>query len=208
MFNRNSPDAHRRAADVVNLLPTDCSGAFESEAMPHLNDLYRAAFHMLQHSVKASDAVHETYFRASNAFGECQRAMDCKTWLFQILFNVVRHKYRSCSKRIDGSVSAAEQLECATLGTLRTDNQNQSMQSQESSFSTNTPDLIVSAMNRVPPDFREALLLVDCQGFSYKDAAEILGLSADVIARRIVLGRNYLYSELETCGSALVAAAH
>ncbi len=84
----------------------------------------------------------------------------------------------------------------------------QSMQPQEPRFSPNTPDHVVSAMNRVPPDFREALLLVDCQGFSYEDAAEILGLSTDVVANRIVLGRNHLYSELEACRSTLVAAAH
>src|SRR6266513_5979088 len=78
MFNRNSTD--------VNLTPMGRSGAFESEAMPHLNDLYRAALHMLQHSAKASDAVHETYLRAWKAFGEYRHAMDSKTWLFQILF--------------------------------------------------------------------------------------------------------------------------
>src|SRR6266705_5718332 len=91
MFNRNSPDALIRAADV-NLPPMGRSGAFESEAMPHLNDLYRAALHMLQHSAKASDAVQETYLRAWKAFGKYQRCTNCKAWLFQILINVVRHK--------------------------------------------------------------------------------------------------------------------
>lgn len=178
MFNRNSPDALICAAHV-NLPPTDCLGAFESEAMPHLNDLYRAALHMLQRSATASEAVHETYLRAGRVFGEYPRAMACKTWLFQILFDVIhRHSQR------------------------------QSTQLQEPKFLPNAQDLVVSAMNRVPPDFREALLLIDCHGFSYREAAEILGLSADVVARRIVLGRNHLYSELEACRSTLVSAAH
>jgi RNA polymerase sigma-70 factor (ECF subfamily) len=100
--------------------------------------------------------------------------MDCKTWLFQILFDVIHRQHRR----------------------------------QEPRFSPSTPDEVVSALNRVPPDFREVLLLIDCQGFSYKSAAEILGLSVDVIARRIVLGRNHLYSELAACRSTLAAAAH
>jgi RNA polymerase sigma-70 factor, ECF subfamily len=207
MSNRNSPDAPIRAAHV-NLPPTDCSEAFESKAVPHLNDLYRAALHMLQHSATASDAVHETYLRAWRVFGEYPRTMECKTWLFQILFDVIHHEHRSGFKRIEGSVRACEQLESAGIETLRTDSQRQSMHSQELRFLQNTPDHIVSAMNRVTPDFREALLLIDCQGFSYREAAEILGLSADVVARRIVLGRNHLYSELEACRSTLVAAAH
>src|SRR5437867_11120940 len=64
MFNRNSPDALIRAADV-NLPPTGGSGAFESEAMPHLNDLFRTAVHLVRDRSAAQDLVQEEIGRAS-----------------------------------------------------------------------------------------------------------------------------------------------
>jgi len=155
------------------------AAAFESEALPHLNDLYRTALHMLQQSAKASDAVQETYLRAWKAFGKYQRGTTCKPWLFLILINVVRRERSRSSVRWQGQTTLPN--------------------------GSDAPDHVVSAMSLVPVDFMEVLLLVDGQGFSYGEAAEILGLSTDVVAHRVVLGRNHLHSELEACYSTPVA---
>jgi DNA-directed RNA polymerase specialized sigma24 family protein len=67
---------------------------------------------------------------------------------------------------------------------------------------------VVSALNRVPLEFRTVLLLVDCQGFSYKDAAEILGLGREEVARRIAAGRDRLQMEMEIGSATAAATAH
>jgi DNA-directed RNA polymerase specialized sigma24 family protein len=59
----------------------------------------------------------------------------------------------------------------------------------------------------VPVDLMDVLLLVDGQDFSYREAAEILGLSTDVVRRRVVLGRSHLHSEMEACSSTRDAVA-
>jgi len=59
-------------------------------------------------------------------------------------------------------------------------------------------DEIVSALDRIPRNLREIILLVDCQDFSYQDAAVILSLSADAIAEGVVQGRQHLRSMLGT----------
>ena len=160
MLNGNSENDSMVAA-AVNLPPTanHSAAAFESEALPHLNDLYQTAFHMLRQSAKASSAVQTTYRRAWKAFGKYQPETNCRALLFHILVNVVRHERRN-------SVA---------------------------------PNHSVFAMNLVPVELMDVLLLVDGQGFSYREAAEILGLSIDVVARHVVLGRNHLHSELEAC---------
>lgn len=177
MLNTNSQNDSSVAA--VNLPPAAnrSAAAFESEALPHLNDLYRTALYMLQQSAKASDAVQETYRRAWKAFGEYQRGTNGKAWLYQILINVVRHERRSGFK----------------WDSWRVENLGQ--------------DHVVSAMSLVPVAFMDVLLLVDGQGFSYRETAEILGLSTDVVAHRVVLGRNHLHSELEACCSTPVSVA-
>ena len=177
MLNTDSKKDSMVAA--VNLPPTAnrSAAAFESEALPLLNDLYRTALHMLRQSARASDAVQETYLRAWKAFGKYQGGTNCKAWLFQILINVVRHERRSGFKWDSWRVEDLSQ------------------------------DHLVSAMSLVPVDFMDVLLLVDGQGFSYRETAEILGLSTDVVAHRVVLGRNHLHSELEACYSTPVSVA-
>jgi len=55
--------------------------------------------------------------------------------------------------------------------------------------------------------FREIILLVDCQEFSYKEAAEILDLSTGAVADRLILGRKHLRSELATVHSTMNVAS-
>jgi RNA polymerase sigma-70 factor (ECF subfamily) len=176
MLNGNSEKDSMVAAGV-NLRATAnrSAAAFESEALPHLNDLYRTALLMLQQSAKASGAVQTTYLRAWKALGKYQPGTNCKAWLFRILINVVRHERRS-SVRWQGQTTFPN--------------------------GSDAPNHGVFALNLVPVDLMEVLLLVDGQGFTYSEAAEILGLSTDVVARRVVLGRNHLHSELKLpCGT-------
>lgn len=177
MLNTNSQNDSMVAA--VNSPPAAnrSAAAFESEALPHLNDLYRTALHTLRQSAKASDVVQETYLRAWKAFSKYERGTNCKAWLFQILINIVRRERRSGFK----------------WDSWRVENLRQ--------------DHVVSAMSLVPVDFMDVLLLVDGQGFSYRETAEILSLSTDVVAHRVVLGRNHLHSELEACCSTPVSVA-
>jgi len=65
---------------------------FEREAMPHSRDLYRTAMRLLRDEAKAGDAVQQTYLLAWKSFDRYQTGTNCKAWLFQILFNVVRHE--------------------------------------------------------------------------------------------------------------------
>ena len=76
--------------------------AFEEEALPHMDDLFRAAVRLLLDQSKASDAVQETYLVAWKSFGKYQQGTNCRAWLFQILFNVVRHERRAWFKWLTG----------------------------------------------------------------------------------------------------------
>ena len=72
--------------------------AFEAEALPHMDDLFRTAVRLLQDQARASDAVQETYLIAWRSFSRYQPGTNCRAWLFQILFNTVRHERRTWFK--------------------------------------------------------------------------------------------------------------
>src|SRR5690242_18051813 len=133
--------------------------AFEAEALPHMDDLFRTAVRMLQDQGKASDAVQEVYLIAWKSFGKYERGTNCKAWLFQILFNVVRHERRNWFKWITGKeedMAEAQLVAPAPIPECLTDGR------------------ILAALDLLPAQFRETLLLVDVEEFSYKEASQIL----------------------------------
>ena len=66
---------------------------FQSDAMPHLNDLLRTATHTLSDRSKAGDAVQEAYLQVWKSYERFEQGTNC-TWLFGILFNFIHHHRR------------------------------------------------------------------------------------------------------------------
>jgi RNA polymerase sigma-70 factor (ECF subfamily) len=157
------------------------STAFEAETLPHMNDLYRAAVRMLRDQGKASDAVQETYLVAWKSFRKYQQGTNCKAWLFRILFNVVRHERRNWFKWITGKEedTAGPQLVAPSPVPEEL-----------------TDGAILAALDGLPVQFREALLLVDVEEFSYKEASEILRIPIGTIMSRLNRARGLLRNQL------------
>jgi RNA polymerase sigma-70 factor, ECF subfamily len=154
---------------------------FEAEALPHMDDLFRAAVRLLQDQGKASDAVQETYLVAWKSFGKYQQGTNCRAWLFQILFNVVRHQRRNWFKWITGreeDLAEAQLVAPTSIPERLTDSD------------------ILSALDKLPFQFREALLLVDVEEFSYKEASEVLQVPIGTIMSRLNRARGLLRTQL------------
>jgi RNA polymerase sigma-70 factor (ECF subfamily) len=155
--------------------------AFEAEALPHMDDLFRAAVRMLQDHGKASDAVQEVYLVAWKSFAKYERGTNCKAWLFQILFNVVRHERRNWFKWITGKEEDLAEARLVAPASIP---------------DTLTDGNILAALDKLPAQFREALLLVDVEEFSYKEASEILQVPIGTIMSRLNRARGLLRSQL------------
>ncbi len=155
--------------------------AFEAEAMPVSRDLYRTALRLLQDSGKAGDAVQETYLLAWKSFHKYERGTNCKAWLYQILFNVVRHERRTWFKWITGKEDDASEAVLIAPVPIPS-----SLEDGD----------ILSALDRLPRQFREVVLLVDVEEFSYKEAGEMLDVPMGTVMSRLSRGRGLLRKEL------------
>lgn len=154
---------------------------FEREALPHRDDLFRAAARMLQDHGKASDAVQEVYLVAWKSFRRYKRGTNCKAWLFQILFNVVRHERRNWFKWITGKEERMGEAQLVAPTPIP---------------ENLTDGAILLALDGLPAQFKEALLLVDVEDFSYKEASEILQVPIGTIMSRLNRARGLLRTQL------------
>jgi RNA polymerase sigma-70 factor, ECF subfamily len=156
---------------------------FEVAAMPHLADLYRSASLLLQSSLEAEDLVQEVYLEAWKSFHRFEPGTNCRAWLFKILFHRLHHLRRRLIK--------ASKLE-AFASPVDQDN----LMAEPQVPQEIRDDDILLALAKVPPDFREVVLMADVQEFSYKEIAQTLKIPLGTVMSRLSRGRGLLRQEL------------
>src|SRR5215207_8508740 len=128
---------------------------------------------------RADDLVQETLLRALANIHSFQPGTNMSAWLFTILRNLFRSEYRKRRREVeDADGSYADSLKT------------QPEQSSRVEFSE-----FRAALAKLPPDQREALVLVGASGFSYEEAADICGCAVGTIKSRVNRARTRL-SEL------------
>ena len=155
---------------------------FEEAALPHLNDLHRVATRSLADPTKADDVVQEAFLRAWKSFRQFRPGTNCRAWMFRILFNCI-HDYRSRSSKLIAVGDDEIPLEQRLVHTEPVPEQL-------------TDEDVLSALDRIPPDFRAAVLLADVEELSYKEIAEVLGIRMGTVMSRLSRGRKLLRVDL------------
>lgn len=155
---------------------------FELEAMPHLNDLFRTALRMTAERGRAEDVLQDVYLQAWRSFDRFEAGTNCRAWLYKILFHCVSHQRRKWF-RIPLLKDNEEFL---------ADN----LVQPESVAHHITDDDILGALDRIPPDFRSVVLLVDVEEFAYKEVSDILSIPIGTVMSRLSRGRKLLREQL------------
>src|SRR6476620_8127531 len=70
------------------------SAAFEAEALACIDALYRTALRLTRVPADAEDLVQETYLKAFRAAERFEPGTNLRAWLFTILHNTARNRFR------------------------------------------------------------------------------------------------------------------
>ena len=125
---------------------------------------------------RADDLVQEALLRAWGNLDSFEPGTNMSAWLFTILRNVFRSEYRKRRREVeDADGSYAESLT--------------SLPDQTSHLEM---DEFRKALNVLPSEQRESLILVGASGFSYEEAAQICGCAVGTIKSRVNRARRRL----------------
>jgi RNA polymerase sigma-70 factor (ECF subfamily) len=162
----------------------DQGRAFLEAALPHLDVVYRVAWHASRDHHRAEDLVQETYLRAFAAF-DGHRGPSTKAWLVTICLNLARSEGRRRARRVV-ETALPEPYEPEALGV-----------SVPEEAMTNIDRAAVSrALAQVPVEQRLAIVLMDLAGHSASEVAEMLGCPRNTVLSRVHRGRQRLASLL------------
>ena len=125
---------------------------------------------------RADDLVQETLLRALANIDSFQPGTNMSAWLFTILRNHFRSEYRKRRREV-------EDVEGHYAETLK---------SQPDQIGQVEFREFREALAQLPPDQREALVLVGASGFSYEEAAHICGCAVGTIKSRVNRARTRL----------------
>jgi RNA polymerase sigma-70 factor, ECF subfamily len=186
------PDVAREKKDQSAEALAERQRRFEEEALPFLDGMFGAAMRLTRNPSDAEDLLQETFLRAFNAYDSFEPGTNLKAWLYRILMNTYISSYRK-QKRSPQTVSSDEVEDFSLYRQIIEDGGG----TPETQVLDSIPDEEVKrALEELPEQFRNAVLLADVEGFSYKEIADITDASIGTVMSRLHRGRKALQKAL------------
>jgi RNA polymerase sigma-70 factor (ECF subfamily) len=157
---------------------------FEQVFLPHLDAAYNLARWLLRNDQDAEDAVQEAYMRAYKAFARF-RGGDGKAWFMTILRNVC---YTMIKKLRSHETPEAfdEEIHQPTGES----------EIQEAFRQKANAENLHCALEKLPDEFREVIVLHDLEGLAYKEIASVVGIPIGTVMSRLARARGRLRTEI------------
>jgi RNA polymerase sigma-70 factor, ECF subfamily len=177
----------RSASDVAR------DAAFERDALPWLDDVYRFALSLTREESDADDVVQETFLRAYRSWHTFIPGTDCRRWLFTICRNVFlrsRERQRPTVDLEDGEQDAVAASSVYAAARER---------GYDDIYARlDLAPALRDALDELAEPFRSAVILVDVEDLSYESAAEVMGVPIGTVRSRLFRGRRLLQEKLVT----------
>ncbi|MFC5069662.1 sigma-70 family RNA polymerase sigma factor [Flaviflagellibacter deserti] len=161
------------------------SPSVRDELLAQIPSLRAFAVSLCGQMDKADDLVQEALVKAWSSLGSFTEGTNMRAWLFTILRNVYYSEHRKRRREVqdvDGVFSGRLVVHPSQIG---------HMDLQD----------FREALANLPPDQREALILVGASGFSYEEAASICGVAVGTIKSRVNRARSALTRALSVQGT-------
>ena len=154
---------------------------FEREVLPHLDAAYNLARFLMRNEHDAEDAVQEASLRAFRFFRDF-RGGNSRAWFLQIVRNTSFTLLKK-NRPADMNVAFDEELHGGQAPSLEPGLSLDRAQDRQT---------VRAAIEQLPLEFREAIILRELEGASYKEIADIAGVPIGTVMSRLARARHQL----------------
>ncbi len=157
-----------------------------------MESVYSTAVYLCGNPDEAADLMQDTFLRAYRAWDQFQPGTNCKAWLLKILYNTFCSQWRLARRSPPVVALEAAASEQGLAG--------------ESGGSADDPESLLtagsfgedirSALQTLPEEYRQVVVLVDIEELSYGEAAEVLQCPVGTVRSRLARARTALRKTL------------
>src|SRR3954447_12327138 len=169
----------------------DSWAAFEAEAMPHVDRLFRLAMWWERDRREAEDLVQDTLVQALQSFQRFTPGTNCRAWLTTILQHVRSNRRRSRFRH--AMVEDPDDRLAETVPFVPPVPQHL------------TDEDLLTALRGIPDAHQDIIVLSDVEELTYKEIAEVLGIPIGTVMSRLHRGRALLRQRLASSSIATEA---
>jgi RNA polymerase sigma factor (sigma-70 family) len=156
---------------------------FEAVVLPHLSAAYRLARYLIRNDADADDVVQEAFLRALKYFGGFRGEADqSRAWLLAI----VRNTTHTWQRQHRADASTAEFDETVHSEAIADEHPGSALSRVDSR------ETLADALDHLPPEFREVIVLREIEGLSYKEISEVVGVPVGTVMSRLSRARKRL----------------
>jgi RNA polymerase sigma-70 factor, ECF subfamily len=177
-----------RTDSVCDVTDDHTDARFRDQVLPELEVLYRVARRLTGSAADAEDLVQDTLLKAYRAFDRFDGRY-LRAWLLTIMRNHHRNQLRK--RRPDLLDDEVAQRLPGRGQDARRDGVD------EQAFHHDLDPVVRDALRSLSPKHRSVIALVDLDGLSYREAAELLGVPVGTVMSRLHRARSRVRSRLE-----------
>ena len=175
---------------------------FSRRIEENMGGLYAMAKRLTRDDTIAEDLVADAVTRAWTSLDQLQHRTRFRAWIFCILRNIFfdqarRNRARPDEIQYEENTRETAGHEVASLLIEQPDDFLSWWANPEQNFINSLLcEDVMNAIDRLPPAYREAVYLVNVEGFSYDEAADALAVSPGTIRSRMNRGRTLMQKYL------------
>lgn len=182
------------------MIDNDAKAFFGAGIERHLDSLYSVALRLTRTKTDAEDLVAETVAKAWASVDTLNDQARFRPWIFRIMHNTFISDYRKESIRpIEATFNDGknDDDDLATLLNEQSDDFLIWWSNPEREFFNNLlGEQLLEALDDLPEAFRAVIVLVNVEGFTYDETAEVLGIAPGTVRSRMKRGRTLLQKAL------------
>jgi len=190
----SAPAAHEEDSALVAGLCVGDECAYEMLIQRFEQPVYNLVSRLVDNPADAADVAQEVFLKVFRKISGFRAESSLKTWIYRIAVNEARNqrrwfiRHRAKEIGLEPSESDAQGprdwLRDPARGPYQT------VLDQE------THALIESALQKVSPNYRAAVVLREVEGLSYEEISDVLEISLGTVKSRILRGRESLRQHL------------